>query len=117
MSPHDGSPRAVTAFFWLVIANMVVMRAWGQVVVWRIWSCTDRSVPYFEFCSVASVPLSQTWRGAYVWPGTLDPDVARYWRDLAMRAWIRLMLGTLLQFVIAVILAWFFFPQTFGGAG
>lgn len=101
---------------WLLVANLVVLLVWSHVVVWRIWSHTDRSVPYVDFCAVAAAPLSRNWGGAYQWPGTYDPDVVRYWRDRAMRAWLLVMFGAALQIGVAALTAHLVLPHLYPAA-
>lgn len=96
---------------WFVIANMLFGLVWSTIVVFRIWSRTDRSVPFVEFCAVATTPFSRNWGGAYQWPGTYDPEVVRYWRERAFRAWQVVFLGLALQVCIAALIANFVLPH------
>ncbi|MBR0670865.1 hypothetical protein [Neoroseomonas soli] len=77
----------MTSFVAFAVANLTLQVAGNFVIAHRSWRRTDRTVPFLSFWEVANRPLSHLWGDdAFMWPGTLDPQIARYWRAKAAHA-------------------------------
>jgi hypothetical protein len=106
----------VTLFLGYVLANMLLQFVFGFLITRRVWRRTDRSVPFIEFASVAGNPISRIWSGAYQWPGTFDPAVANYWRQLTVETHIKMLACAAVHLLAAsggwMVLRWIMQPGT-----
>lgn len=98
----------MTSFFAFLAVNLA-LQVLGNLAITRwFWRGTDRSVPFVSFWEVANRPLSKVWGAQpWMWPGTLDPKVARHWRAEADRAfrWLTLFFALHLGLASAVVAA------------
>lgn len=98
----------MTVFMAFVFANFALHLIGNLVLAhWR-WRRTDMAVPFLAFWEVANRPLSNLWGGAaFMWPGTHDPELSRYWRAEADRTfrWLTAFFALHLGLAAAIVVS------------